>query len=354
MSSQSLSTVSVSTWGVSSVVLASFLFAGLATFFAAFFAPSLASAQPYSYGGNAPSGYTSAYGNQPTLKPLQGSNPAPANNAYNYGNASSSGAYSPSSSVAPSYQAVNQGYGAPMLQGRVSTAPAGSTLAVNLNTSISSQFARVGDRVSATLSAPLISGGQVLLPAGTMLDGQVASANGSGRTGRPGELDLRFSQATTPSGNRVPLSARIQTNDGTGLLKAGTTKGRVGKAALGTAIGAGLGAALGTAMGPLSGGSVGKGAIYGTALGATAGAATALFKKGDDIEVAAGSPITVVLDTPVTVSGASESSNYSAPNNSGSYNYGGSPTAPTYQSAPSNFYAPSGASNNNGSGFYRP
>lgn len=336
---------------ISSSLLCSLLLAGLA----AFLAPAYVSAQPYGYGSNAPSGYTSAYGSQPTLKPLQGSN-SPSNNTYsygnNYGNPSASGAYSPSSSVAPAYQALNQGYGAPMLQGRVSTAPAGSTLAVNLNTSISSQFARVGDRVSATLNAPLISGGQVLLPAGSTLEGQVASANGSGRTGRPGELDLRFSQATTPGGNRVPLSARVQTTDGTGLIKAQTTKGRIGKAALSTAVGAGLGAVLGTAMGPLSGGGVGKGAIYGTALGATAGAANALWQKGDDIEVAAGSPLTVVLDTPVTVSGNDTSSNT---NNVGGYNNAGSSTTPAYQPNPSGFYSPGSSGNSSGSGgFYTP
>jgi hypothetical protein len=340
----------------------SLLFSFLLNLLACFSPVQVASAQPYTYGSNAPStygsgyssGYGSAYGTPnstlPTLKPLQGSssgNAAP-NSTYGYGNNAYGGSSVYGSSNTNSsnpYMAPNSGYNAPMLQGRVSTAPAGSVMTVSLNNSISSQFARVGDRVSATLNTPLLAGGQVVLPAGSTLEGQVASAGSSGRIGRPGELDLRFSQATTPNGTRVPLSARIQTKDGTGVLKAQAVAGRIGKGAMSTAIGAGLGAALGTAMVPLSGGSVGKGAIYGTALGATMGAANALWQKGDDIEVAAGNALTVVLDTPVTVSG--NDTNYDNGNNYGS----GTSSAPAYQPSPSNFYAPSSSA---GSGFYKP
>ena len=168
----------------------------------------------------------------------------------------------------------------------------------------------MGDRFSATLGSPVTgSDGSILLPAGSQLEAQVVMVNDAGRTGRNGELDIRFTSARLPNGQQVPLSARIQTEDGSGIIKGGSTKGRIGRAALNTGVGAGLGALAGTALGPLSGGKVGKGAIYGTAVGAAAGGAKALWNKGDEAVLEAGQPLNIVLDQPLTVSPQA----YSAP-----------------------------------------
>lgn len=219
-----------------------------------------------------------------------------------------------------------QSYGAP-LQGRVSTAPAGTNVTASLSGPISSEFARVGDRFTATLGSPISgSDGSILLPAGSQLDAQVVMVRPAGRAGKNGELDVRFTGATLPNGQRVPLSAKIQTEDGTGVIKGGTTGGRIGRAALNTGVGAGLGAALGTAMGPLSGGEVGRGAIYGTAIGGGLGAAKAVWSKGKDAILQAGQPLNVTLDQPLTVSPATPSYGGGGYNNNygGGYNnYGG-------------------------------
>lgn len=239
-------------------------------------------------------------------------------------------------------------YQAPQLQGRVSTAPAGSQVAGSLQQSLNSEYARVGDQVSIRLSAPLFAGNSMILPAGTLVEGQVASAKSAGRVGGNGEIELRFTQAQLPNGSRLPISARVQTTDGSGVIKAGTTANRVGKAAVKTGVGAGAGALLGTALGPLSGGSVGRGAIFGTALGAAAGGAKALWDKGEELELGAGSNLTLVLDQPVTVtdssydadpygSGGSNytnyNSNYSGPGNGG-VNYSAPPQSPNANTSP--------------------
>lgn len=202
----------------------------------------------------------------------------------------------------PAYQQPQASYNQAPLQGHVITAPAGTYLSASVTQPVSSEFARVGDRFSAMLGTPINSGGSVLIPAGSQLEGQVVMVRPAGRTGRHGELDVRFTSAMLPNGQRVPLSARLQTEDNRGILIGGSTKERVGKAALNTAVGAGLGAALGTAMGPLSGGEVGRGAIYGTAVGAGLGGLKAAWNKGEEAVLQAGQPVNIVLDQPLTMS----------------------------------------------------
>jgi hypothetical protein len=236
--------------------------------------------------------------------------------------------YNPGYGVAPSYNTPS-GAMAP-LQGRVVTAPSGTFFSAALSNPISSQFAHIGDRFTAILGSDLASGGAVVLPSGSQLEGQVVSVIKAGMAGRNGQLDVRFTSAILPNGQRVPLSARIQTADGTGIIKGGTSAGRLGRAAINTGLGAGLGAALGTAMGPLSGGGVGRGAIYGTVLGSGMGLLASGAQKGQDAVIQSGQPLQVLLDQPLTVSGA------------GGY----APAAPMYQSYPQN-YAPQNYGQNN-------
>lgn len=204
----------------------------------------------------------------------------------------------------------NQNYGqnngqqlAP-LQGYVASAPAGTVLSATNAVHISSEYSHVGDRISATLGSPIYAGSGVLVPAGSQLDGQVVFVQPAQRGNRNGQIELRFTAARTPSGQTIPLSAKIKTEDGTGVIKGGSTKGAVGRAAVKTGVGAGLGAALGTAMGPLSGGSVGRGAIYGTAVGAGAGLLAAMASKGNEAVLPAGEPVDIVLDQALSASPA--------------------------------------------------
>jgi hypothetical protein len=202
----------------------------------------------------------------------------------------------------PNYGQPSYGQQLAPLQGYVVSAPVGTRLNATLSTTLSSQYARVGDRFTASLGGDVAAGGSVVLPSGSQLEGQVMAVNPAGRAGRPGELDVRFTSATLPNGQRVPISAKIQTEDGTGLIRGGTTAGRFGRAAMNAGLGAGLGAALGTAMGPLSGGGVGRGAIYGTALGGGLGALSSGVQKGKEAEIPGGQSLQVVLDQPLTVS----------------------------------------------------
>lgn len=209
-------------------------------------------------------------------------------------------------------------------QGRVSTVPSGTPLSATVSTPLSSEFSRVGDRFMASLGSPITgSDGSIVIPAGSQLEGQVVSVKPAGRTGKAGELDVRFTAAVLGNGQRIPLSARIRTDDNTGIIKGSTTAGRVGNTALKTGLGAGLGAALGTAMGPLSGGNVGRGAIYGTAIGGGLGLAKGAWDKGKDAVLQTGEPLNIMLDQPITVTPQSGYNNNYNGNSGGNYNNGG-------------------------------
>ncbi|MEW5821242.1 MAG: hypothetical protein AB1782_13700 [Cyanobacteriota bacterium] len=212
-------------------------------------------------------------------------------------------------------QGYNQGYqgqqSLPPLQGSVMVAPAGTSLAVTTTTAVSSEMNNVGDPFSTRLSNDLYVGGGLVLPAGSIIEGQISSLTNAGRTGRNGSLGIRFTNAITPNGQRVPISARIATEDGTGIIKGGSTGGRVGKTFLRGAGGAAAGAALGTALAPAAGGRVGRGAVYGTAIGGGIGLLSTLVAKGKEAMLPSGTPLQIILDQPFTVQG------------SGSYQQGG-------------------------------
>lgn len=281
-------------------------------------------ADPY----QAPSSHQPIYISQ-TLPPIQGGSgySTPGYNTYTQPNNQYNNQYTPTNPYSAPQYAPN--YNQSALQGYVATAPAGSVMSTTISSPISSEFARVGDRFDVTLSSPLAAGNSILLPAGSKAEGQVVMVKPAGRTGRNGELEIRFNTAVLPSGQRIPLSAKIQTEDGTGILKGGSGAGRAGRAALSTGAGAGLGAALGTAMGPLSGGGVGRGAIYGTALGAGMGMLGAAMQKGKPAVIDTSQPVNIVLDQPLATSPMQDSGYqqqaqpypYNSQPNSQPYNY---------------------------------
>lgn len=195
----------------------------------------------------------------------------------------------------------NSNYSMPPLKGNVVVIPAGTVLSATSNNALSSEFLTTGDTVSVSLDAPFSYNGMSALPAGTMVEGNVVFAEKGGLAGKPGKLKIKFTNAITPSGNRIPLSGKLATDDGTGLLVGGTTAGRYVNAAKKGAVGAGLGALIGTFMGPLSGGKVGKGAIYGTAVGGGLGLGSSIISRGTDAVLPAGSPVNIILDQPTSV-----------------------------------------------------
>ena len=111
---------------------------------------------------------------------------------------------------------------------------------------------------------------------------------------------IKFTNIITPYGQMIPISGKIQTDDGTGLIKGGTKMDSAKDYAKDIGAGAAIGAVGGLIMGPLSGGKVGKGAAYGTAVGATAGLAKSVWDKGTPATIPAGTIVNIILDQQAT------------------------------------------------------
>ncbi|HEY9678987.1 MAG TPA: hypothetical protein V6C76_13340 [Drouetiella sp.] len=197
-------------------------------------------------------------------------------------------------------------------QGHVAYIPAGMMMPVKVETAISSDSARVGDKVEASL-AQAINLGDSEIPAGSMLIGQVTSAVPGGRMSHSGNLGLKFNKLRTPDGAETPITAHIVGTLGKFQLASGaqsdvfrgeTTAHKVEKAALHGAIGAGAGTLLGTAVGAIAshGYGTGRGAVTGLVLGTGIGVAESLmWRKNDNVNVRSGDAFNLQLDAPASV-----------------------------------------------------
>lgn len=230
----------------------------------------------------------------------------------------SPGSYSGYSQT-PTGAGYGGGYGGQgMRQGRVVYAPAGLVIPIQLRTSISTQVARPGDMIEASVSQTVYLG-DAQIPMGTAVIGQITDAASSGRFQRSGQLGIKFNRIRTPDGIETPISAHLVggigkysdiAGDGSDQFKGETWKAKVGQTAIRGALGAGLGAALGTAVGAISG-SAGTGAWSGTAIGGGLGLADALIlRKGREVIVPSGTSMQLQLDAPVSVAGQYQSGNF--------------------------------------------
>lgn len=185
------------------------------------------------------------------------------------------------------------------LSGSIATLQQDSVISAKLLTPISSEISKVGDVVILTLPQNVNSNqGNVLLPAGSKVNGTVTAVTSSKFGNRDAKMTLSFNSVTLPNGRTYPLKATVATE--TGSIEAGSLKSKLGRGALTTIGGAGAGAVLGTALGAITG-KTGKGAIYGTAIGGGLGAVGAVLAQGGAIKIPSGEPIFIKLNQPLSV-----------------------------------------------------
>jgi hypothetical protein len=218
--------------------------------------------------------------------------------------------------------AISQTYNGQPLQGRVTYVPVGTALDASLTSPIDTAVAKAGDLFSGKLNAPLYLGSDLVLPAGTTLEGQVISSDKSGMVGINGKLGMKLIGAVTPDGIHYPLSAIVTADQDKGIheTKDGQIKGRSGSSTVKssivrTALWTGGGTLLGICFAPIVGGAVGAGAIAGVATGGGVGIASNLWRKGKDVKIPSGTHIKFALDQPMSLTTgiASNVSTSSAP-----------------------------------------
>lgn len=186
------------------------------------------------------------------------------------------------------------------LQGKVICVPSGTTIPATATMEISSENLILGQNVSVVLSQDFYYDNSLIAPVGSSINGTVIQVKNSGHAGINGQIMIKFTNILTPYGQMIPISAKIQTDDGTGLIKGGTKKDSATDYAKDIAIGTAAGAIAGVAIGPISNGEAGKGAAYGAAIGAGLGLAKSLFDKGEPAIIPVGTVINILLDQQIT------------------------------------------------------
>ncbi len=157
--------------------------------------------------------------------------------------------------------------------------PEGTSIQVRLSHGLSSATARREDRVDATVAEPVRGNGVLALPAGTPVRGVVRAAEPAERPSKGGRIEIEFDSLYLDD-TRVEIRGRVAQIQ---------ESGERGKKA-------GIGAVVGGVLGGLLGGK--GGAIAGILIG---GGGAVVATKGEDVELPAGTVLTVRLEEPLVL-----------------------------------------------------
>ena len=186
------------------------------------------------------------------------------------------------------------------LQGSVVMVPAGATMNAMLTTAISTETIKTGQVVTMALNKDFYYDDKLIAPAGSTIVGTAIEASPAKRGSINGRLCVRFTQINTPNGTQIPISAVIQTEDGTGVLVGGTKLDTTIEYAKDAVVGVAAGAVTGVVFGALAGGSVGRAAALGTAVGGGGGLIKSAFDKGHEVTIPTNASINLVFTQPIS------------------------------------------------------
>jgi hypothetical protein len=165
------------------------------------------------------------------------------------------------------------------------TLPAGTELALRLETPVASDASSVEDPVRAVLRHAVVRDTLTVLPAGTPLAGNVTAVERAGKVKGRARVAFRFS-ALTVDDERYEIATSRVAREARGTKKKDATK-------------VGIGAGAGAIVGGILGG--GKGAAIGAGVGAGAGTGVVMSTRGEEVRLAAGTLVTVTLSNPLTI-----------------------------------------------------
>ncbi len=165
--------------------------------------------------------------------------------------------------------------------------PNGTQLVAVLNSDLSTQTAREGDRFTATVRSP----NQY---EGATIEGRVTAVDRSGRVSGRSQLSLDFDTIRLRDGRsyrfagiletvRTPDNEVVRVDNEGAVRDSDQTNRTVTRTAIGTAVGAIIGA--------IAGG--GKGAAIGAVIGAGAGAGSVYVQGRQDLELSSGTEVTI-------------------------------------------------------------
>ena len=163
--------------------------------------------------------------------------------------------------------------------------PAGTSLAVALNSDVTTKTASVGDPVHGTLKSDVMIGDRRAASAGAPISGTVTQViSGSNKIGGTPTLGIEFTSLIAVDGTTVPIGAQ--------LVQVG--KSETGKDTAKIVGGAAAGAIIGHQVNSKNG------SVVGGILGGAAGTAAAK-KTGGEVLLAAGTVVSVSTSSPFQV-----------------------------------------------------
>lgn len=180
---------------------------------------------------------------------------------------------------------------APAPEPVVRMVPSGTSFAIRLNETLSTETNAVGDGFTATVADPIVGpDGTVLIPAGAVVRGRVTAVNKSDNISETAVIKLAF-EAVSFGGRSYPLQATV--------IEANPerrSRRTAGEQAARVAAGAAAGAILGQVLGRNT-----ESTVRGAVIGAAAGTAIAMGTADVDAVLPSGSRMVIRLDAPVQI-----------------------------------------------------
>jgi len=179
------------------------------------------------------------------------------------------------------------------------TVPSGTKIPLTLKQGVNTKNARPGDPVYAQTAFPITRDNQIVIPAGTFVQGQVDRVVRPGHVKGRAALQMSFTSMIFPNGYTILLPGAVQNTPGSAENtvngKEGTIQGPGGKGkdagtvAATTVTGAGIGAIADGA----------KAAGIGAGVGGVLGLATVLLTRGPEVDLGTGSSLEMVLENSI-------------------------------------------------------
>jgi hypothetical protein len=164
--------------------------------------------------------------------------------------------------------------------------PASSVVGLQVETPLSTERARIEDRVDARVTRDVSTAGRIAIPAGSRVIGSVTLVERGGKMKDRARLGVRFHTLVLANGREVPLRTEAIFREGDSPSNESARK--IGGAAIGGAI-----------LGAIMGG--GKGAVVGGAAGAAGGSAAVMAGDRNAATLPAGTVVTVRLSAPAAI-----------------------------------------------------
>jgi hypothetical protein len=161
-----------------------------------------------------------------------------------------------------------------------------AVIGIRMESAVSTETARVEDRVLARVTRDVRVNDVTAIPAGARLEGTVTLVERGGRFKERSRIGVRFTTVVLDGSARIPVETETIYREGESPTGEATSK-------------IGASAVVGTILGAVIGGK--KGAAIGGTAGAAGGTAVVMTGDRNEATIAEGTPLTVRLAAPLTV-----------------------------------------------------